>query len=182
MNLLTHLKGEDMKRIVVLVLSSVALFVFIVPTIHAESDVVLSSAEGINQAAFIKDRQSPHERFVRSDTGVVEDKYLGLEWVVGPKKDTTWDEAKSWVESRTVDGDGWRMPTRNELRSLYQEGALSNHISPAFKTYCRFVWTGEKVGPAYAWGFCFASGQEFWPRCDYSQGTRAFAVRSQRTK
>ena len=170
-----------MKRVVALILLSMALIVSIVPTIHAESDAAQFSGD-VNQVAFIENHPSPHERFVKSNTGVIQDRQLGLEWIVGPKKDTTWDEAKSWVESLTVDGDGWRMPTRDELRGLYQEGALSDNISPAFKTHCRFVWTGERVGPVHAWGFCFASGNEFWPRSSYSQNARAFGVRSQRTK
>ena len=134
----------EMRRILALVLLSVALMVCVVPTIHAESDAAQFSAQGITQVSFIEGPRSPHERFVKSNSGVLADKHLKLEWFVGPKKDTTWDEAESWVESLTVEGDGWRMPTREELRSLYQEKALSNHICPVYRTCCRFVWTGEK--------------------------------------
>jgi hypothetical protein len=172
-----------MGKITALVYLGVMLSVSTVPTVNAGSDLTVSSAQGIYEAALIDKRPPLHGRFVRTETGVVEDRYLGLEWVVGPKKVTSWDEANSWVESLTVDGGGWRMPAREELRSLYQEGGgLSNHISAAFRTNCRFVWTGEKVGPQHAWGFCFGIGEEFWPRCSYSQNTHAFAVRSQRIR
>lgn len=171
-----------MGRIIASVLSSVMLFVSIVPTVRADSDSAASYAQGTHQIAFIENPRFPDERFVRTSTDVIKDEYLGLEWFVGPRGDTSWDEAKSWVESLTVDGGGWRMPTREELTSLYQNGVRSNQISIVFGTNWRFVWTGEKVGPLHAWGFCFAIGQEFWPRCSYYEGARALAVRSPKTR
>jgi hypothetical protein len=119
-------------------------------------------------------------RFSIDDNGVVFDTKTGLEWFVGPDKDTRWEEARSWVEHLSIDGGGWRMPTRDELESLYTEGVGTCNISPAFKARAWFVWTGETVGSSYAWGFCFDIGEMFWPRCTFSQGARAFAVRSRR--
>ena len=145
--------------------------------VHAEGDELALSVGHFEDGDCVAPYCSIYGRFVRNDTGTVVDLRLGYEWFVGPNEDMTWDEAKSWVDSLSVDGHGWRMPTREELRSLYKEGAGSSNISPSFKTKCRFVWTGEKVDPLYAWGFCFATGKAFWPRCSYSEGTRAFAVR-----
>ncbi len=117
------------------------------------------------------------ERFAARDNGVVLDTKHGLEWFVGPDKDTTWNEAKSWTESLSVDGGGWRMPARDELSSLYTKGTRSRNMSPLLKTTGGFVWTGETVGSSYAWGFCFEIGDGYWPLCTYSDTARGFAVR-----
>ena len=49
--------------------------------------------------------------YVAYANGIVKDSNTGLEWKVGPDKNTTWYEAKSWVLSLNLDGGGWRMPT-----------------------------------------------------------------------
>ncbi len=59
------------------------------------------------------------DRFTAYDNGVVKDTETGFEWYAGPDKDTSWNEAKRWVESLNVAGGGWRMPTRKELKALY---------------------------------------------------------------
>ena len=118
-----------------------------------------------------------YERFTLGDNGVVLDTKRGLEWFAGPDKDTTWDEAKSWVESLSVNGGGWRMPTRDELNSLYVKGVGSQNMSPLLKTTGGFVWTDEVVSSSYAWGFCFEIGDAYWPLRTYSETARGFAVR-----
>ena len=75
---------------------------------------------------------------------------------------------------------GWRMPTRDELKSLYSKGAGTHNMSPFFKVTGGFVWTGETMGSSYAWGFCFDIGDEYWPLRTYSETARGFAVRSGR--
>ena len=34
-----------------------------------------------------------------------------------PIPDTTWNEARFWVQHLSVGGGGWRMPTMNELKT-----------------------------------------------------------------
>ena len=105
--------------------------------------------------------------------GIIYDSQTSLEWYVGPDKDTSWYEAKSWVENLTIGGGGWRMPTREELKGL--------HMNPAFKTTGWSVWSGEKKGSSAAWGFNFNNGNENWNTRSHSYyGGRGFAVRSRR--
>ena len=120
-------------------------------------------------------------RFIVDDHGVVTDTKTSLEWFVGPDRDTTWDEAQSWVESLSVDGGSWRMPSREELRNLYLKGAGTQNMSRLFKTTGWYVWTKETMGSSHAWGFSFNSGNEFWPRCTFSDNARGFVVRSARS-
>jgi hypothetical protein len=117
---------------------------------------------------------------VAYDDRVVTDTETGLQWVVGPDRDTTWDEAKSWVAELVVDGGGWRMPKIKELKTLYREGVGTRNMSPLLETTGGFVWTNDMVGKGYAWGFCFEIGGEFWPRRTFSDTARAFAVRHAR--
>ena len=84
-------------------------------------------------------------------SGVVFDKNTGLEWFVGPDRDTTWNDAKAWVESLDVAGGGWRMPTEEELRTLYKYGAGTRNMTPLLKTTGWLVWTGEASNSSSAW-------------------------------
>ena len=62
-------------------------------------------------------------QYVSYENGIVYDEKTNLEWIAGPDKQTNWDEAKLWVESLSVEGGGWRWPTKEELKSLYKKGA-----------------------------------------------------------
>ena len=121
--------------------------------------------------------------FVAYATGVVYDKNTGLEWYAGPDRHTNWNEAKRWVESLNVSGGGWRMPTRDELKTLYQKGAGTLNMTPLLKKTGWFVWSGETKGSLSAWGFNFLlSGYGSWYFRDGSSiiGRRGFAVRFRR--
>jgi hypothetical protein len=120
-------------------------------------------------------------RFVEGDNGIIIDTETRLEWLVGPDKDTTWDEANSWVKRLSVDGDGWRMPKRDELKTLYAHANEEPNLSGLFYNLGWFVWTSETESilvNSYAWGFSFIIGDEFRPPCIRSNIARGFAVRS----
>jgi hypothetical protein len=111
--------------------------------------------------------------------GVVGDTNTGLEWMVGPDRDTTWDEAKAWVERLSVDGGGWRMPTVDELRTLYEKGVGEFNMSPLFKTSGWFIWSGEEYHAAIVYLFNFKYGVRIRNPHSSARYHRAFAVRSQ---
>jgi len=119
--------------------------------------------------------------YIKYASGMVYDKNTGLEWYAGPDKDTDFNEAKAWVENLTVAGGGWRMPTRKELKTLYQKGVGTRYMTPLLKTTGWYVWSGETSGYSSAWDFYFASGRhEFWgSRVTSNSSRRGFAVRSQ---
>ena len=117
--------------------------------------------------------------FEKYDTGVVKDAKTGLEWYAGPNKDTDWNEAKMWVDGLSVDGGGWRMPTRSELKRLYEKGKGSRNMTPLLETTGWWVWSGEKEGSSGAWGhYFYYGGDENWGNRGYRSNKRAFAVRS----
>jgi len=119
-------------------------------------------------------------KYCQYSTGVVKDISTGLEWYAGPDKNTNWYEAKSWVENLNVAGGGWRMPTRQELKTLYNRGGPHN-MTALLQFNGWWVWSGETKGSSSAWSFNFYHGYVFWalPR-DKSNDGRGFAVRSRR--
>jgi len=114
------------------------------------------------------------------ESAVYYDKNTSLEWYAGPDKNTNWYEAKSWVENLTVAGVGWRMPTREELKTLYKKGAGKRNMTPLLKTTGWWVWSGETKGSSSAWNFNFYYGYEIWDVRNYSSGFRGFAVHSRK--
>jgi len=114
-------------------------------------------------------------------TGVVYDKHTSLEWYAGPDRDTTWNEAKAWVDSLNVAGGGWRMPTSDELKTLYQKGVGTRNMTPLLKTTDCQVWSGKTRDSSAAILFYFCYGHANLGYRDFStSGVRGFAVRSRR--
>ena len=115
--------------------------------------------------------------FAAYANGIVRDRKTGLEWMVGPDKSTTWNEAKAWVQSLNFDGGGWRMPTVDEVQGLYRKGGGSRNMTPLLKTTGWYVWSRETMGSPGTRDFSFHEGGRTW----YARGTiykRVFAVRS----
>ena len=110
-------------------------------------------------------------------------------------------DAEKWVNSLTVGGDGWRLPTRGELQGIYEKGKGACNVDPVFNVFkmtgWHWVWSGtvEKYGRGKkAWVFRFKCSPRGY-RPDYlyplgysgyrgpvnpsgEGGGRAFAVRS----
>ena len=112
------------------------------------------------------------------ENGIVKDISTGLEWIAGPEKDTTWNEAKSWVESLKLAGGGWRMPTKGEIKNLYKAGAGTCNMTLLFNTTACWVWSEETKGSSNAWIFYFSGGYGYWIDRGTSENLRVFAVRS----
>ena len=117
-------------------------------------------------------------RYCKYVNGLVYDTQTGLEWIAGPDRDTYWDAARSWVESLSVAGGGWRMPTRKELKSLYQKGVGSRNMTPLLRTGGWWVWSGETKASSYAWRFRFRGDNDVSSPRHLSYYGRGFAVRS----
>ena len=119
-------------------------------------------------------------RFTVDAEGVITDGRTGLEWLVGPDKDITWDGSERWVERQNAGGGRWRLPKLNEVGSLYEEGKGTRNMDPVFDTSGWWVWSCETEGAGSAWLFYFNGGEE----CSYDRSVanygRVFAVRTRR--
>jgi hypothetical protein len=120
-------------------------------------------------------------RFTKAKDGVITDSLTNLQWYVGPDQDTTWLQAKAWLESLTVAGGGWRLPTVADLKTLYQRGASLQNIDPILQTSGFYVWSVQ-IDASSAWlvNFALSGVREYWDSLDGSFLRRAFAVRSRR--
>jgi len=175
-----HRKVMEMSKVCALVCLVLDSTVFLAPVkTYADDSKSPSARVGASELPVYASYQALEVRFEKKESGIVFDRATGLEWFAGPDRDTSWEEAKEWIQNLSVEGDSWRMPTRKELKSLYKQDEGWCNISPLFKTRGHYVWSSEKVGLSHAWGFCFNIGDEFFPRCNYSQAARGFAVRFQ---
>jgi hypothetical protein len=126
-----------------------------------------------------KKEVSSDGRYWVSQDGVIHDTKTNLEWLVGPDKNTTWDDVKAWVDSLTVGGGGWRMPTKEELLQLYQNGKGTRNIDPVFQTTGWWVWTGQLEDSSRAWEVYFVNGYVgCYDRSNLSKAYRGFSVRA----
>jgi hypothetical protein len=117
-------------------------------------------------------------RYMVSKEGVISDSRTGLEWLAGPGQDTNWNMARNWTAGLSVAGGGWRMPTRGELKTLYEKGMGERNIDPIFKMTGTDVWSGEPYDSSFAWYFDFRIGSERWFTRSLASDVRTFAVRS----
>lgn len=116
-------------------------------------------------------------RYVAYANGVICDCYTKLEWLVGPDRDTSWDEANAWVENLNNGGGVWALPSLVLLRELYKKNLRKNEISPLFHVEPTDIWSCEVKDDASAWAFNFIPGNTFWTYRTMSRRFRVFAVR-----
>ncbi len=125
---------------------------------------------------------SQDERFVTYGGIVVWDTKTYLEWVTGPDRDTTWEKAKLWVQNLFIDGGGWRMPTRSELKGIYQKGIGTRNMTSLLQTSGWNVWSSETTSSSKPLGFYFKHGVDISGAPGESYTSRAFAVRLKRIR
>ena len=143
----------------------------------ASKEQARKEAKRKRQQATQSVERSSDGRYSKDSQGVITDSRTGLQWYVGPDRDTNWYDAKKWMEGLNVAGGGWRMPSRSELRGLYQKDKGSRNMDPIFQTSGWWVWLREANGASDAWDFHFADGGEGWGTRPSGYGLGVFAVR-----
>lgn len=113
------------------------------------------------------------DHYLKYENGVVYDSKTGLEWIAGPGRNMSWDEAKEWAKALETDSGGWRMPTRKELETLYQEGKGKRNITRLLETAAWWVWSDEHDDNLSSSLFDFSRGTRDW----HSRTPRPYAVR-----
>ena len=114
--------------------------------------------------------------YIKYTNGVVCDSKTGLEWIVGPGRNMSWDEAKEWARGLEIDGGGWRMPSRKELETIYQEGKGKRNMTRLLEAATWWVWSAEQNDGLSSSLFDFSRGSRDW----HSRTPRAYAVRAQK--
>lgn len=121
----------------------------------------------------IVDRDDHFSKYVN---GVVYDSKTNLEWFAGPGRKMSWPEAKEWAKGLETDGGDWRLPTRNELESLFQEGKGNRNMTRLLETESWWVWSAEHEDDVSSNLFDFSRGSKDW----HSRAPRAYAVRARK--
>ena len=99
-------------------------------------------------------------RFMDSREGVIADTKTGLEWYLGSNR-ISWYQAQSWMAGLKAAGVGWRMPTLQELKSLYIKDMGKNNIHPLFKVdEDEWIWTENKINSWNVVIFRFGDGNQ----------------------
>jgi hypothetical protein len=129
-------------------------------------------------------------RFIANyGNGTVLDTKTNLMWAAKDNgTDVSWNGAKSYCENFFAGGyKDWRMPTNDELASLYDAG--KSRPSPCYESFnihaatdliqttCFATWSSETRG-SDASQFNFVYGTQFWYLQSHTYGIRALPVRS----
>jgi hypothetical protein len=83
------------------------------------------------------------------------------------EKYMTWDDAKKACAAL---GDGWRLPTKEELNELYKHQDKIGGFAAAY------YWSSGEDGNDYAWNQSFANGSQY----DYDAKDATYYVRAVR--
>lgn len=133
------------------------------------------------------------DRFVDNGDGTVTDRRLGVMWAKSDNQgDIDWQQAFKWTRYTFPDliptrYDNWRMPTLEELQSLYNaekeypgyETSCGRRIKifPAIRLTCGWVWSSERISVS-ARVFNYHRGYHYTDRISHSRGYRALPVRN----
>jgi uncharacterized caspase-like protein len=142
-------------------------------------------------AAIDPDKKDPDiiardSQYIKYKNGIVYDTQTGLEWMVSSASNLNDSFAKRWVSRLTIDGGGWRMPSKDELKSLYQKGAGTRNMTRLIEANAWHFFSRDSE--TWHWkGFDFQSFRPFGFRYDgsfydYYHGIAfsALAVRSRK--
>jgi len=114
-------------------------------------------------------------RFIDNNDGTITDIKTGLVW----QKDTapwtfTWEKAVKYCGEM---GDGWRLPTIEELISIVDYSRIDPAIdSVFFNAQSSYYWssTANAGDPNYAWGVSFYFGYvDYYGKSGYDYYVRA---------
>ncbi len=92
-----------------------------------------------------------NSRFIAYDNGTALDTKTNLMWATKDNgSNINWSDAKSYCENYRGGGyTDWRMPTKFELKSLYDDSIFGNngyHLTKLINLTGAFVWSSETTG------------------------------------
>jgi hypothetical protein len=122
--------------------------------------------------------------FKVSSEGVIQDLRTGLEWAPVPLPTFNYDGAARYTKSLRLAGGGWRLPTVDELKDLFESGQSGCGLDWAFEDRYPASWASDSKGLSKQWLVRFSRfkvSTELWDQqsvpCD---DCRVLPVRSAR--
>ena len=83
------------------------------------------------------------DRFTFTSEGIIQDTKTGLEWYEKGNQ-VTYYEADAWAKGLTLGGGGWRLPSLNEVHSIYVKGdekVSYNYKNNPLCSIFKNIWT-----------------------------------------
>jgi hypothetical protein len=129
------------------------------------------------------------ERFIDNGDGTVTDTLTNLMWAKDDNMgDITWHDAEVYCKNPPIAGyrySDWRMPTIEELKSLYDEDSkgyeadcgLRVKIFPNIALTCAWVWSSDTQAIS-AYAFSFRKGYQYSTLRLNTKNFRALPVRN----
>jgi len=119
-------------------------------------------------------------RFTLNNEGIITDSKTGYMWIVASGRDITWYIADKFAREMRKGGYvDWRLPTRAEIRTLYDYLLKTEYkIDPLFQYNSSISWTSESHDEKSVWGFSFDNGLEDWYKREQTNCDRILVVRS----
>lgn len=128
-------------------------------SLHTKEDIVTSThtLSTFNEQTI--GRKSSAE-FSIDSCGVITDHFTQQEWLVGPNKITSWEEAQLWLNQLNQEaqcGGRWRMPTAAEVKTLHRPTKTAGlgplignrrwpaHLDPVFSSIGEGAWVWLKT-------------------------------------
>lgn len=142
--------------------------------------------------------RTEENRFVDNDDGTVTDSQTGLMWAQSSSPgDLNWEDAERYCKNPAMDSlylkyDDWRMPTVEELQTLYLKDikaykvdcGLKIRIDSVFDISCAWIWSvelppgpNETVRSVMAYVFDLGRGYKYADRMVHKRNMRALPVR-----
>ena len=139
-------------------------------TINLESDteITVSLDKKVKQTSLKQSKVNTNSKEIWKD------KETGLIWQVDvPNKEYKWKEAKSYCKNLTLAGESnWKLPSKNELKSILTKKPYKNSKSYSKKTYIKkpllesmdmkyqWFWSATEKNSSIAWGLNFYDGYD----------------------
>ncbi len=95
--------------------------------------------------------------------GVIKDPRSGLEWAPVPMPAVSYDMAATYVQSLSLGGGGWRLPTVDELEDLYKTAQTGCGLDQAFGNRFPNAWIAGSENRHERQMFDFLSGRVYTP-------------------
>jgi hypothetical protein len=121
-------------------------------------------------------------RHTLSSEGIITDIKTGFQWVSIGGRDVNWYTADKFAKTMRRGGYvDWRLPTRSDLRTLYDYSLKTEYkIDPIFQYNSSIAWTSDSYDEKAAYGFSFDNGLEDWYKREQTNCDRILVVRTPR--